>query len=632
MKPFPFRVRIALWSTLLAAMVLVVSGVCAGFFIERRARAELQEEMEAEAAHFFSEFQRHGGPAFDWTHIDAALREWMPPENSPRLIEVHTADGQLRYRSKELRAPGFGTMAPGVRDITAEGQAVLLVTKSRDGVTFSIGTNLEEMRDLLTSLMWSLAAASPVALIIAWLGGRWLAARAVRPVEKITAAAETVTATRLDQRVPVPPVADEMQRLATVLNSTLDRLQRSYAQASRFSADASHELKTPVTVLRASIEALLDSPSLGTADRSAVAGLLEQTQRLANIIASLLLLARADSRQLVLDTAPHDLVELIGACVEDASILADEQAVTVACELPSSPAPARVDPIRFSQILSNLLDNAVKYNHRGGEVRVALTGRERSWELRVANTGAGIAPENRPRIFERFFRSEHTVEQPGQGLGLSLARELTLAHGGEIVLAESAAGWTEFLLTLPKAPASDFPSSDHADFPPDQSPKPTMKTSALLLALLSTVASSSLVLAAEPPKIKGMARIPAPAAAALVKYAEDNGMKIEEVSTEKHGKVTVYEASLTAPGKPNHEVAVTADGKVKGEEETVPLDSVPEAARKAITEGAKGAKISRVQKIKEDGLLTYEALYVTDKGKKTEVEYLEDGKLKPEEK
>jgi len=134
----------------------------------------------------------------------------------------------------------------------------------------------------------------------------------------------------------------------------------------------------------------------------------------------------------------------------------------------------------------------------------------------------------------------------------------------------------------------------------------------------------------DPPKIKGMARVPAAAAEGLVKYAEKVGMKIEEVSTEKHGKVTVYEATLTAPGKPNHEVAVTADGKVKGEEETVDIGTIPEGARKAIEAGAKGAKIARVQKINEDGLVTYEALYVNEKGKKTEVEYLEDGKVKPE--
>jgi signal transduction histidine kinase len=631
MRNFPFRTWIALWSTLLAALVLVVSGVCAAFFVQHRARVQLQEEMEFEAEHFLSELQQHGGAAFDWARIGAVVREWLPPESSPRLIEVRTNEGQLRFRTRDLKEPGFGLPPSGVHDIAVAGQTFMVIAKTRDGVTFLIGTSLEETRELLASLVQALAWALPVALVIAWLGGRWLAARAVQPVEKITAAAEQITAAQLNHRVPVPPVADEMQRLAIVLNSTLNRLERSYTQASRFSADASHELKTPVTVLRASIEALLESPFLEAADRVATAGLLEQTHRLSSIISSLLLLARADTNQLVLDTAPHDLTELISACVEDARILAAERSVTVSCELPPSPACARVDRIRFSQILSNLLDNAVKYNQRDGRIRLTLSSHGPVWELRVANTGPGIAPQDRPRIFERFFRAEHTTEQNGQGLGLSLVRELTLAHGGEIVLADSAKGWTEFLLTLPKAPEPASATSPPLDCPPTEQLHSTMKTSASLLAMLCfSLCFSTAAVAGELPKVKGIDRIPPAAAEGLVKYAADHSMKIEKVSTEKHGKVTVYEAELTAPGKPNHEVSVTSDGKVKGEEETVPLESVPEAVRQAITDGAKGAKISRVQKIQEDGELTYEALYVTDKGKKTEVLYRENGQVKPE--
>ncbi len=159
-----------------------------------------------------------------------------------------------------------------------------------------------------------------------------------------------------------------------------------------------------------------------------------------------------------------------------------------------------------------------------------------------------------------------------------------------------------------------------------------MKTrTTLLTAILAAASLAQFTHAEDAPKIPGLAKAPAAAAEALTKYAADAGMKIGKVTLEKHGKVTVYEATLTAEGKPEREVAVTTDGKVKGEEETVALDAVPEAARKAIEAGAKGAKITRVQRIKEDGVVTFEAAYV-NKGKTTEVEYLEDGKVKPEEK
>ena len=159
-----------------------------------------------------------------------------------------------------------------------------------------------------------------------------------------------------------------------------------------------------------------------------------------------------------------------------------------------------------------------------------------------------------------------------------------------------------------------------------------MNIHSAIIAVLCAAAVSTFTLRAEDAaKIPGINRAPAAAAEALKKYAADAGMKIAKIAVEKHGKVTVYEAELTAEGKANREVAVTADGKVKGEEETVTLESVPAAVRKVIEDNAKGAKISRVQRIKEDGKVTYEAAYVL-KGKTTEVEFLEDGKRKPEEK
>ncbi len=149
--------------------------------------------------------------------------------------------------------------------------------------------------------------------------------------------------------------------------------------------------------------------------------------------------------------------------------------------------------------------------------------------------------------------------------------------------------------------------------------------------ILAALAAFTITATADDAPVKGMSKIPAAAAEGLKKYAADHAMKIEEVTTEKHGKVTVYEAVLTAPGKPNHEVAVTADGKVKGEEETVELATVPDAPRKAIEAGLpKGSKLQRVMKIQEDGVVTYEAAYVNAKGKVTEVAYLEDGKVAPE--
>jgi two-component system heavy metal sensor histidine kinase CusS len=458
MKGLSFRRRLTVWSTLLAAAVLLIAALGAAIIVYRGALSELDTTMRAETKHFFSEMGRHGAANFDWTKIDNEMREWMPPEVPPRMMELRTIDGTVRYRSAGLRSPGFMAETPGLRMLPRGHKTLRLLVTEQDGIIFAMATDLDETEALVRDLLLSLAAVLPVALGFAWFGSRWLAAKAVKPVEEITTAAESVTAERLDRRVPVPAVRDEMQRLATVLNATFDRLERSYAQALRFSADASHELKTPLTVLRASIEAVLESPSLEDADRLAIAGLLEHTHRLTNITSSLLLLARADAGRLVLESEEHDIAALVEACAEDARIVVEDQKIQVLCDLPAE-ARERVDALRFAQIVSNLLANAVKYNRAGGEVRVTLVPAGSTWRLTVANTGPGIAPAYRARLFERFFRAEHTAEVTGQGLGLSLARELARAHGGDIALVRSDAEWTEFTVTLPKTILHEVPAN-----------------------------------------------------------------------------------------------------------------------------------------------------------------------------
>jgi signal transduction histidine kinase len=200
--------------------------------------------------------------------------------------------------------------------------------------------------------------------------------------------------------------------------------------------------------LRTSVEALLRSPGMEAEDQAAVADILEQTKRLATITQSLLLLSRADAGKLRLDLQSGDLREVAELCVEDAGILAEERGISISADLPPS-APARLDRTHAAQIVMNLLDNAVKYNHEGGQVRLTLRAEAGHWHLMVANTGPGIPPAVASRVFDRFFRAEHTAAVDGHGLGLSLSRELARAHGGDLALAPKEDGWTAFVLTLP---------------------------------------------------------------------------------------------------------------------------------------------------------------------------------------
>lgn len=446
-----FRRRLTLWSTLVAAVSILICSLVAAWYVYRLEQIDADRIATEESAHFFEQLAEHGGPRFDWTRIEVEAREWLPVRNPPHFLEVRRGR-EVLWRSGNLPAPGFVDYPAGRHEMTFGARTLKLFINEKDGITLALGSDTASARREALGVLAATLAGLPVALIFAWLGGRKLASLAVEPVRQMTSAAEKITAQHLDRRVPVPAVEDEIKRHALVLNAAFARLERSYHQAARFSADASHELKTPLTALRAGIEALLHSPELSDGDHAAMSSLLEQTQRLSGIIASLLLLARADAGKLVLDIGSHDLTPLIEACVEDARIMASPRQIQVAASLPAT-APAAIDPSRFAQILSNLLDNAVKYNHDNGGIKVTLTAKDALWHLSVAGTGSGIPADSAGRLFDRFFRAAHTAEIPGQGLGLSLSRELARAHGGDVRFVASADGWTEFVVEVPAVPA-----------------------------------------------------------------------------------------------------------------------------------------------------------------------------------
>ena len=279
------------------------------------------------------------------------------------------------------------------------------------------------------------------------LGGYWLARKALQPVRAITFAAERISAEQLQQRLPVPATRDEIARLTVVLNATFDRLASSYQQAVRFSADASHELKTPLALISVTLESLLRRTDIPTDAQTEIFAVLDDTRHLATICQNLLLLSRADAGRLQLDCQPAELHALIEAALDDAQILAEPHCITLSSELPPT-APCALDSRYITQILLNLLDNGVKYNHHGGQMRVSLTLAPADFIIRIANTGDGITPEQAEHVFDRFYRADASHSDLGHGLGLSISRELARAHGGDLVLESSDAQWTIFRLTL----------------------------------------------------------------------------------------------------------------------------------------------------------------------------------------
>jgi len=343
---------------------------------------------------------------------------------------------------------------------TASGEWRLGMLGTAD-TTLVIGLSYEGPRAELNRIRNAFLLALPVPLFLVGLGGWLVAGRALRPMKLIAETAEHVTASGLGQRIPASKEDPEIARVIQVLNRMMDRLEASFRQATRFSADASHELKTPLAIMQGELENALQAATTGSPEQQLFNHLLEEIQRLKTITRSLLLLAQADAGQLNLTREPMNLTAMLENIIEDAHILAAEAKLNFEVALHPQ-VTIQADRSLFHTALLNLLTNAVKYNEPGGRIRVQLATSGNEVVLEVGNSGPAIPPEEQPKIFDRFYRvyATRTHSVDGIGLGLSLAREIARAHGGELALKESRPGWTCFEMTLPgKIPLSRLPAN-----------------------------------------------------------------------------------------------------------------------------------------------------------------------------
>lgn len=484
----PFRLKIALLSAFISGLVLVAFGVTAWLLVSRQKLESLDTEIRSLAA-------RHPGwiaSRGNYQRLDDALQfifgeahenqiillvkdtnnavlhtsSGWPKELDPARIDGTLADdpnavtlGGGMGRGRGGMGRGFGpgggmgqvtfTKIPKFETVqTADTEWRLGMLGTAD-TTLVIGLNLAVPRAELNRLRNGFLVALPVALFLVGLGGWLVAGRALRPLRAIADTAERVTASGLDQRIPAANEDPEIARVILVLNRMMDRLEASFRQATRFSADASHELKTPLAIMQGELEAAVQAAASGSKEQQTFSVLLDETQRLKTITRSLLLLAQADAGQLKLAREPVNLTEMLEGIIEDAKILAEESRLQFEVELPAD-VTVPADRALLHTALLNLFVNAVKYNQPGGRIRVELAGTDSAILLTVANTGPGIAGAEQAKIFDRFHRVEAARSRnvDGLGLGLSLAREIIRAHGGELLLKESRPGWTVFEMRL----------------------------------------------------------------------------------------------------------------------------------------------------------------------------------------
>ena len=304
----------------------------------------------------------------------------------------------------------------------------------------------------LSDLAEDLCISAIPAAVLGLAGGWWLMRRAFAPVAALTAAAERVNDGSLRTQLPRTGSGDELDRLTEVFNQMTARLADSFQRIREFTLRASHELKTPLTVMRGGCETTLREQPLTAAQRESLLGEIDEIDRLAKIVDGLTLLTKADAGLIALNDEPVALDALLRDAAADGEILAQPHGIHISIAQCDT-ATVRGDHHRLRQVLLNLADNAVKYNVPDGTVTFALRRSSDTAELTIANTGPGIPPDQQARLFEPFFRGDtaqsHAIE--GSGLGLTICRWIVTAHRGTIQIISEPGKLTTATVRLPLA-------------------------------------------------------------------------------------------------------------------------------------------------------------------------------------
>lgn len=315
------------------------------------------------------------------------------------------------------------------------------------GEIIIVGCSVEPELKALNATALTLTLVGGIILFFGLAGGWWISSRAIQPIENISKTAVKISAGDLSQRINMAETESELGRLAALLNSTFERLDAAFAQQKQFASDAAHELRTPVSVILTQTQTVLARERDAKDYKQTVEACQRAAQRMRGLIATLLELARLDAGQEQMKRLRFDLSMTIGDSVELVRPLADGRGVKVIVE--GVPLEITGDSEKLAQVITNLLTNAIQYNHDGGEVKITSKAESGMAVLAVSDTGQGIAAADLPHIFERFYRADKSRSSGNAGLGLAISRAIIAAHGGTIEVSSREKVGTTFTVCLP---------------------------------------------------------------------------------------------------------------------------------------------------------------------------------------
>jgi heavy metal sensor kinase len=489
------RIRLAVWYALTLVVGLGVMAASVYLYVAHAARTRVDADLRNAAA-AVAELWRHapdrgGPPTGDYLGEGrAADLEFVVFDEGQRELASNSQAARLRRArgATPVAAPDTDSLlvrpdlAPLFREARTTGDAyatldgplgrerAYAVTTGATGrrLVVAVIHGLESEERFLAGLRRSFRILIPLAATLALLGGVWLAGRALRPVRLMAAQAARIGATTLDERLPASARDDELGRLAASFNQLLDRLETAFAQQQRFMAEASHELRTPIAVVRGEADLALSQPHRDEGSyRETLRVVAGESRRLTQIVDDLFLLARADAGQLPVDHRPVDLAAVAATSCRALRTVAAQWAIRLETSAEGA-VTAWGDDGLLRRLVDNLVRNAVAHGRRGGTVTVRVSNGAEGVRLTVEDEGPGIAPEVRDRIFERFYRGPAArAAKPdqggGAGLGLAIARGIAEAHGGTVVLARTGPDGSVFELRLPQPPRDPGAAPDGRD-------------------------------------------------------------------------------------------------------------------------------------------------------------------------
>lgn len=478
------RFKLTLWYVLILAILLTTFSTLLYLTMSRSLYRDVDQKLrtlaELIASEAISPFSKFGfGP------IDQSLEASMDLKPIGKFIQVLDESGRIGRTSDNLKSVQLPISLHALRNgskglITYETNRSIRNTplriitypvKEQNQVTkmIQVASSLEDVEDALNTLLLILLVTVPSILLIASLGGLFLANKALKPVDRITQTARMITSQNLNQRIQTLKVKDEISRLIDTFNEMISRLDQSFRQIKQFTTDASHELKTPLTILKGEVEVALRKRREAHEYEQILESNLEEIDRMTKIVEDLLLLSKADIGEIQLNKEDIPLNRFLIGLTEQMKILAQPKNIRIEVfydgKEPTEEIHIWGDTLRIRELFINLIDNGIKYNEPGGSIRITLTKETNGdrgsshqdhqhkgyAKVTIADTGIGIAKEDQERIFNRFFRVDkaRSREQGGSGLGLSICKWIVEAHQGEITVESELGKGSAFIVKLP---------------------------------------------------------------------------------------------------------------------------------------------------------------------------------------